>query len=119
MRLAESDLFLQKMTIKIENPLESNLSSIQEDFSLSAFPLFTGTFFVALSLVIAFSASFGCDSKSPAPYWNSGLPLRKFNRIYSLHIANTCCFPFCLVRLVFCFASEARRSVFSMVSFIL
>ena len=34
--LAESDLFLQKMTIKTKNPPESNLSSIQEDFSLSA-----------------------------------------------------------------------------------
>ena len=31
MRLAESDLFLQKMTIKTKNPPKSNFNSIQED----------------------------------------------------------------------------------------
>lgn len=35
--IAESDQILQKMTIQTKNPLESNLSSIQEAFSLSAF----------------------------------------------------------------------------------
>lgn len=57
-----------------KNHLDSNLSSIQEDFSLSAFPLFTGSFFVTLSLVAAFSVSSGIPQNPLSPTETPTLP---------------------------------------------
>lgn len=69
--LAESGYFLQKTVIKTKYiPLNQTLVQFKRAFLYRLFPLFTGTFFIALSLIIAFSASFWCAPKASAPYWN-------------------------------------------------
>ena len=89
------------MTIQIKNPPELNLNSIQEDFSLSALStLHRYTFYCFI-----IHQHFRCFLLMCFKYLCPILKLRlryycKFNRIYSLHIANTCCLPFFLIRLV-------------------
>ncbi len=99
--LAESDLFWQKMTIKTKKPLESNLSSIQEDFSLSAFSAFYRYIFCCFIPCHRFCCFLLVCFKCLRPILKLRLCYNcKFNRINSLHAVNAAHFSFCLIRLV-------------------
>ena len=55
--------------------MNQTLVRFKRTFLYRLFPFFAGTFFVALSLVAAFSVSCCYASKASAPYWNSGSTL--------------------------------------------
>lgn len=78
------------------------------------FPLFTGSFFVALSLVAVFSVFFWCASKASAPYWNSGSATFASSKGFTASTLPA--FPRSCPALSvwYCFTSAASRSVFSM-----
>ncbi len=99
--LHKPSFFLQKMTMQIKNPLESNLSSSKRTFSLSAFSALYRYILCCTILNHCFLCLLLVCLKSLCPI----LELRlchpcKFSRIYNLHAANAARFPFCLIRLI-------------------